>query len=189
MIIIVDNTIGTRTNYRDMIIECLKKNKIKHVLVRTAAELVAEINDDGKKFRGIILTGSTVHVPDMSAQQYQMNLAAVRSGLPVLGICFGSQFICEYLGGSIERMPRLVCDSRMIRGSSGQMSARFCARYRLARIPPECKVLYVATINGITDAPVAFQHRRKPIYGTLFHPEYHPHTQTMITHFSRTGTI
>lgn len=191
MIIVVDNTVGTRTNYRDMIIDCLKTHKIKHVLVRTSAELAAKLarNRRNNDIR-IILTGSTAHVPEMTAEQYHLNAAAVRSGFPVLGICFGAQFLCQYLGGSIARMPRMVCDSRIIRGVGGEsLIARFCARYRLARIPLECDVMYVATMDGNKKAPVAFRHMSKPIYGTLFHPEYHAHTHDIIIRFSRTGTI
>jgi GMP synthase-like glutamine amidotransferase len=143
--------------------------------------------------RAFILSGSATHVPDMSPEQYAANEAAMRSGLPVLGICFGAQFIATYYGGALERMPRFLCAYRTVTdlaaGAAGgrKFAARFCAQYRIAAVADCCVPQYTATLAGQKSAIVGFKHRDAPVFATLFHPEYDPATHHIIADFINTA--
>ena len=52
---------------------------------------------------GVILSGSPFSVYDEKA--FRTDLSRLRSHLPVLGICYGAQFIAYTSGGSVEPAP------------------------------------------------------------------------------------
>ena len=179
LVAVIDNT-STSTTYLDKLVDFLKT--VANVRV------VRDLRDFRRLPAGVsafILSGSTTHIPDMSPATHALNEAAIRSGRPVLGICFGAQFICTYFGGRIRRMSRFLCDSRLVRrGAAAEpFKARFCARYCLARIPAHiCEPTYtvVGALDGQNAAVVGFRHRTLPIDATLFHPEYDPGTHHII---------
>lgn len=183
MIGVVDNTsFGSSSSkmYFTKIIDTLRKYKIPFKIINSTEDVTTAIS-------GYILSGSPVHVPNMSERQRNLNNAAIASHKPVLGICFGSQFICTYFGGTIEEMPRFVCSSRIIRKQSDVpvFTARFCARYRIKEIPKCCTPFLYATLNN-THSIVGFKHNTRPIFATLFHPEYYPATHHILINFVKT---
>lgn len=182
MITVVDNTSASSSKvYFQKLKECLDANGVPHNVVRTLKEL----NDAKPVTKAYILSGSPNHVHDMSKEQRALNAAAIKSGMPVLGICFGAQFICSYFGGDLARMSRFLCTSRIVtaQDAKDRFHARFCARYRLNTIPKCCVPTYSANIDGQKAAVVGFHHRTRPIHATLFHPEYFPDTQHIIIDF------
>ena len=54
--------------------------------------------DDSVK--GVILSGSPCSVRDTNAPQFA--LESVKGKLPVLGICYGAQYIAHHCGGKVE---------------------------------------------------------------------------------------
>ena len=51
--------------------------------------------------RGVILSGSPASVRDADAPQPE--LGAIRGKLPILGICYGAQWLAQSGGGSVEK--------------------------------------------------------------------------------------
>ena len=63
--------------------------------------------------KGVILSGSPFSVYDKSA--FKVDLSGIRGKYPILGICYGAQFI-SYSNGGAGRNPRVrTCPSRFFR--------------------------------------------------------------------------
>ena len=66
--------------------------------------------------KGVILSGSPFSVYDKSA--FKVDLSGIRGKYPILGICYGAQFISYSNGGRVEPAgnPRVrTCPSRFLR--------------------------------------------------------------------------
>lgn len=59
----------------------------------------------------LLVLGSSASVYDLAAQEAWLanEMAAlgqaIKQGIPVFGICFGSQMLCQHFGGRVERAP------------------------------------------------------------------------------------
>ncbi len=63
--------------------------------------------------KGVILSGSPFSVYDKSA--FKVDLSGIRGKYPILGICYGAQFI-SYSNGGTRRYSRVrTCPSRFLR--------------------------------------------------------------------------
>jgi GMP synthase (glutamine-hydrolysing) len=60
-----------------------------------------QVPKDLSHFKGVILSGSPFSVRDENA--LQVDLSEILGRLPVLGICYGAQFIAQSLGGKVEK--------------------------------------------------------------------------------------
>jgi len=52
---------------------------------------------------GVILSGSPLSVYDKDA--FRVDIAAINSAVPVLGICYGAQLMTYTMGGKVEPAP------------------------------------------------------------------------------------
>jgi GMP synthase (glutamine-hydrolysing) len=57
--------------------------------------------DEVKGYKGLIFSGGPASVYEKDAPQ--ANPALLKSGLPILGLCYGHQLICRDLGGEVKR--------------------------------------------------------------------------------------
>ena len=190
-IVLIDNTVAHRAKYFSRLKRFFKNNNIPYLHVRTMKEAVT---CNANTCCGFILSGSSANIHNMSQRHHDMNMHALQCGVPVLGICFGAQFILTHLKGSIAKMPALVCGNvcvhqhtttSLTKGLSERFNAAFCAQYvPVAPLPPSLRLTMVspsedATINHV----VGFQHSRKPWFGVAFHPEGTPETHVMLRNF------
>lgn len=136
----------------------------------------------------VIVTGSSGHVYDrtewMDATMDTLT-QQLRSGTPVLGVCFGHQLLADMLGGEVRPLSERKVgftpiertetgrDSRLLSGIKETFSAFAWHRDVVANLPNEVDVL-ARNSAGIQ----AFQSTTLPAYGVQFHPEY---TRTFIT--------
>lgn len=141
-----------------------------------------------KEPKGIIFTGGPASVYEENAPQ--IDPALFEKGIPVLGICYGMQFICRALGGVVERPQKreygyieLVkdADGDIFRGVSDKSAVWMSHGDYVADVPAGF------TVIGHTDhTPIAaVADTQRHIYGVQFHPEVE-HTregQTMIRNF------
>lgn len=159
-----------------------------HVYSELLAPDVAPEQLRSPSLKGIILSGGPASVYDTDAPRCDPGLFEL--GVPVLGICYGMQILCQLLGGRVQ---------------AGR--TREYGRVRLhvqkpegvlAHLPPEVSawmshgdvVLEVADcfepLARTEACPVAaVRHRTRPVFGVQFHPEvtHTPGGEQMIQNF------
>jgi GMP synthase (glutamine-hydrolysing) len=122
---------------------------------------------------GLILSGGPASVYDAGAPQ--VDPEALRSGVPVLGICYGMQLIAHHLGGKVdpgharEYGPALLSvqePNLLFRGLHGELPVWMSHGDHVSEMPPGFHLL--ATSGN---SPVAAFSDGKGIFGIQFHPE------------------
>ena len=123
--------------------------------------------------RGIILSGGPCSVYD--ADSPAADPAVLALGLPVLGICYGLQFITHHLGGRVESAAsreyghaevEIVRETALFRGLPGKLPV-WMSHGDHAAVLPEGFALTAKTANAV--AGIADEARR--IWAVQFHPE------------------
>ena len=124
----------------------------------------------------LILSGGPASVYEPGAPH--CDPAIFTAGIPILGICYGTQLICEAMGGRVQANPA--------RGEFGRMECRVLdpAAPLFHDVPAETIVWmshgdqitevggdFVALAATPTCPIAALRHRELPIYGLQFHPE------------------
>ncbi len=178
MILIVNNTYKHKSSFFPKVIGYFRSRQIPYIAVDSLAGLGRV---DRTRVTGVILTGSPLMVNatdmDLHTDQFLLNIRALEDfGVPVLGICFGCQLINQLYGGSLKRLGSLFCEDAML---DGILPVRFCLNYVITKVSPSFDVIASATIRGCS-VPSFIKHKTKPIFGCLFHPEYHESTRSAI---------
>jgi GMP synthase (glutamine-hydrolysing) len=133
--------------------------------------------------KGLILSGGPASVYEAGAPHCDPDL--FRLGIPVLGICYGMQLVCEALGGKVQSAParefgRASCTIVSPNGAP----TNAVADPLLAGVPRQTEVWmsHGDQVTNVSDdfqplaqtatCPItAVKHKRLPIYGLQFHPE------------------
>ena len=134
--------------------------------------------DDIKAFnpKGIILSGGPNSVYN---SDYQADTGIFDLGIPVLGICYGMQFMAYHLGGDVEPGNQRefgyaqvkTIDSELTRGiSDGQpntLDVWMSHGDKVSKLPDGFSI-----IGDTPSCPIAMmEHAAKQFYGIQFHPE------------------
>jgi len=123
--------------------------------------------------RGIILSGGPSSVYDVDAPAADTKV--LEMGVPVLGICYGLQFIVHHLGGKVEPAPRreyghaeveIVAETPLFRGLPGTMDVWMSHGDEAKELPAGFR-LTAQTSNAL--AGIADEERA--IWAVQFHPE------------------
>ena len=127
--------------------------------------------------KGIILSGSPCSVRDANAPQVDLSL--FRGKYPVLGICYGAQYLAHTGGGKVEAsntreygraMLKVVADSPLLKDVKPQTQVWMSHGDSISALPTGAKV--IASTADVVNA--AFQFENEPTYAVQFHPEvYH----------------
>ena len=127
--------------------------------------------------RGVILSGSPCSVRDANAPQVDLSL--FRGKLPLLGICYGAQYLAHTGGGRVEAsntreygraMLRVVAESPLLKGVSAETQVWMSHGDSISALPTGAQV--IASTADVVNA--AFQFTGEPTYAVQFHPEvYH----------------
>ena len=124
---------------------------------------------------GVILSGSPFSVYDPEA--FKIDLAQIRGRYPILGICYGAQFMSHTLGGRVEPAPS--------RGYGRQHLVSFEAENPLFKGFDQGSQVWMSHGDTITALPAgfrtiastesvsnaAFQAEGERLWGVQFHPE------------------
>ena len=140
--------------------------------------------DDSLK--GIILSGSPFSVNDENAPV--VDVAAMTTNLPVLGVCYGAQLTAKLYGGRVEKSgKREYGRAYMTQTQSDELLTGIGERSQvwmshsdsIKELPAGFEIL--ATTDSIPvaafkkiNAPDSFNH---PLYGLQFHPEVYHSTE------------
>ena len=136
---------------------------------------------------GVILSGGPASVYAPEAPQVDPEL--LRSGVPVLGICYGMQLIAHHLGGEVasasrrEYGPALLAvedPGQLFTGLPSELPVWMSHGDQVVRLPPGFHSL-ASSSNG----PVAAFGNAAGVIGIQFHPEvYHtPQGRDMLHNF------
>ena len=142
--------------------------------------------------RGIILSGGPASVHEAASPLAPP--AIFDSGVPILGICYGEQLLCQQLGGAVEGSDHrefgrafvtVVDDCALFHGvwAKGAREQVWMSHGdRVTRLPPGFRV--VGTSEGAPFAAIADDSRH--YYGLQFHPEvmHTPHGAALLRNFT-----
>lgn len=127
---------------------------------------------------GVILSGSPFSVYDEKA--FKVDLSEIRKRFPVLGICYGAQFMAFSSGGSVEPAPSreygrahlswIAPEDPLFKGIEVGSQVWMSHGDTITSVPAEFAT--VASTDSVTNA--AYKIEGEPTWGVQFHPEvYH----------------
>lgn len=102
--------------------------------------------------------------------------AALREGIPVIGVCRGAQFLAHHFGSVLDRVPGHVACRHKLRPEEAHPLAPLVARFETVNSfhqmgikEPSSQLLPLAWApDGTLEA---FTHREHSILGMMWHPE------------------
>lgn len=138
-----------------------------------------EVMDESVK--GVILSGSPFSVRDAKAPQ--PNLTGIRGKLPLLGVCYGAQWLAQHNGGRVEasdtreygRSNLAYVDRRspLLKGIDDNSQVWMSHGDTIEQLPDNFTV--IGSTHDVTHA--AFSIDDETTYGIQFHPEVYHTTQ------------
>ncbi len=125
--------------------------------------------------KGVILSGSPCSVRDSNAPQ--IDLSKIKGKLPLLGICYGAQYLAHKYGGRVEgslarEYGRAVLkvtrpDSELLNGVSTVSQVWMSHGDTISKLPDYAEV--IGSTDDVENA--AFHIRGEKTYAVQFHPE------------------
>lgn len=153
--------IGRRVRELDTFCEILPYNKFPH---------------DDPSVIGVILSGSPFSVYDPEA--FRVDLSRIRGRLPILGICYGAQFMSHIYGGKVEpagsreygrqHLTRVDRDCPLFKGFDDNSQVWMSHGDTITAIPEGAHV--VASTASVQNAAYYIP-GEQPVFGVQFHPE------------------
>ncbi len=128
--------------------------------------------------KGIILSGSPFSVLDVNSPI--IDLSAIKGQVPLLGICFGAQYLAHQYGGTVApskhreygraNLSYVNLNSKLMRGISKNSQVWMSHGDTITSVKEDHKV--IASTNDVAIA--AYSINNEETYGLQFHPEvYH----------------
>ena len=125
--------------------------------------------------KGVILSGSPFSVYD--AKAFQTELSSIRGTYPVLGICYGAQFIAHTSGGKIEKtdfrayekmnLTKVNNTNPLLNGVSEGLQVWMSQSDSITAAPENFEIIAGATAVQAA----AYQVKEEKTWGVQFHPE------------------
>ena len=133
--------------------------------------------------RGVILSGSPFSVRDENAPT--PDLSAIKGKLPLLGVCYGAQFLASAFGGEVQPAPSREygramltvgdADDALMRGLPKTTQVWMSHGDTITSVPANYKI--VASTEDVRVA--AFHVEGEQTWGIQFHPEVYHSTDGM----------
>lgn len=137
---------------------------------------------DTTDLSGIILSGSPYSVNDADAPK--IDVEAIVGKLPILGVCYGAQYLAKQYGGKVENTDKREYGRAILDTSAGADSVLF------EGIADDSQV-WMSHGDTITELPeqarrtagskdvlnVCFEWKDRPVFGIQFHPEVYHSTE------------
>ena len=124
---------------------------------------------------GVILSGSPYSVHDPKA--FQVDLSQFVGKIPVLGICYGAQYISHKNGGKVEQtgtreygranLATVDTENPLFRGFDAHSQVWMSHGDTITSIPSDCKT--IASTSDVKFA--AYASTTQPLWAVQFHPE------------------
>jgi GMP synthase (glutamine-hydrolysing) len=127
-----------------------------------------------KNAKGIIFSGGPSSVFDKNAPKCDEQI--LRSGIPILGICYGIQLIAHELGGEVKKSalreygkaPVIIDDNSDLFAGLGEKIDSWMSHGDSVTKLPEG---FIPLAHSENTKNAAIGNRKKKIYGVQFHPE------------------
>ena len=129
----------------------------------------------GPDVRGVILSGSPASVRDANAPQ--IDLTGIKGRLPLLGICYGAQYMAYKFGGNVENsgsreygraMLRVVDPASPLFAGVSEVSQVWMSHGdTITRLPEGAEI--IGSTEDVANA--AYHIRGEQTYAVQFHPE------------------
>ena len=158
--------IGRRLRELDTFCEILPYNKFPH---------------DDPSVIGVILSGSPYSVYDPEA--FKVDLSQIRGKYPVLGICYGAQYMAQLYGGKVEpagsreygraNLETFDAGNALFKGFDENSQVWMSHGDTITAIPEGFRC--IASTNKVKFA--AYQAEGEKLWGVQFHPEVFHSTQ------------
>ena len=158
--------IGRRVRELNMYCEIIPYNKFPH---------------DATDVKGVILSGSPYSVYDENA--FKADLSEIRGKYPVLGICYGAQFLAYTSGGNVEpansreygraNLSYINNEDPLLKGIDTGSQIWMSHGDTIEKLPAGCQV--IASTKDVKNA--AFKVENEITYGIQFHPEVYHSTE------------
>ena len=152
--------IGRRLRELNVYCEIVPYNKFPH---------------DDESVKGVILSGSPFSVYDTSA--FKVDLSGIRGKYPILGICYGAQFISYSNGGRVEpagtreygraHLSHIEADNLLFQGVKQGTQVWMSHGDTITAIPENFRI--IASTDKVKIA--AYQAEGEQVWGVQFHPE------------------
>ena len=152
--------IGRRVRELNMYCEIVPYNKFPHA---------------DKSVIGVILSGSPFSVYDEKA--FKIDLAEIRGKYPILGICYGAQFMAYANGGSVEpaatreygraNLDKIDNSNPLLKGVAQNSHVWMSHGDTITSLPEGFKI--IASTAKV--AVAAYQAEGEKLWGVQFHPE------------------
>ena len=137
-----------------------------------------------KNIKGIILSGSPFSVSDKNAPQ--IDLSKIRKKYPVLGVCYGAQYIVQQSGGEVlpskireygrANLSNINSENELTKGLSEGTQVWMSHGDTILNAPDDYEVIAVTS-----DVQFAVYHiKNEKTYGIQFHPEVYHTTEGKI---------
>lgn len=130
-----------------------------------------------KDFNGIILSGSPFSVLQEDALQFPVKEVIETYKLPVLGVCYGAQYMAHIFDGKVERSTKreygranldfIEPTNKLFKDVTPKSQVWMSHGDTVLELPPNFELL--ATTDSIPVA--AFKQKDKEVYAIQFHPE------------------
>ena len=131
--------------------------------------------------KGVILSGSPYSVRDEAAPK--PDLEGIKGRLPLLGVCFGAQYLAQRYGGEVKASDKreygranlsyVNNGCRLFKGISRDSQVWMSHGDTIERLPAGCTVL--ASTADVKNAAYAFE--GETTFGIQFHPEVYHSTE------------
>ena len=152
--------IGRRLRELNVYCEIVPYNKFPH---------------DDESVKGVILSGSPFSVYGASA--FKVDLSGIRGKYPILGICYGAQFISYSNGGRVEpagtreygraHLSHIEADNLLFQGVKQGTQVWMSHGDTITAIPENFRI--IASTDKVKIA--AYQAEGEQVWGVQFHPE------------------
>lgn len=160
------------SQFNQVIVKSLRKLNVFSELV-DYKKITKEYIENDTQIKGIILSGGPASIYDETA--YKIDDEVLELDIPILGICYGMQYLVDYYGGKVAKG-----DTK----EYGSAQIELTGKSKLTNKTPKIQKVWMSHSDSIVDlgeelVEVArtkdhiamVQHKKKNIFGTQFHLE------------------
>ncbi len=160
------------SQYNQVIVKALRKNKV-YAELKHFEEVDKDYILNDKNIKGIILSGGPASVYDKNA--FKIDNSIFELDIPVLGVCYGMQYIAQYFNGKVEATEikefglakiNIKYESPLMQNTPVEQNVWMSHSDSIVELGDN-----LIEIASSENHPAVIKHKDKNIYGTQFHVE------------------